>query len=81
MQDSPMSDDEIGGSSAEGSIRESRKGRRIGVVLCAVSAVAMLVAVILITGRLFFLSGEKMRAMDAEKSPEMAPAAGAESKN
>ena len=76
-----MSDDTRAGSSAEGSPEEPRKNRRIGVVLCAVSAVAMLVAVILITGRLFFLGGEKLRAMDAEKPQEMAPAAGAESKN
>ncbi len=33
----------------EGALPESRKGRRTGVVLCAVSAVAILVAVILIT--------------------------------
>ncbi len=76
-----MSNDAIAEPSPEGALPESRKDRRIGVVLCVVSAVAMLVAVILITGRLFFLGGEKMRAMDAEKSQEMAPAAGAESKN
>ena len=59
---------------------EYRKGRRTGIVLCAVSAVAMLVAVILITGRLFFLGSENLRATDPEKVQEMAPA-GAESKN
>jgi hypothetical protein len=41
----------------------------------------MVVAVILITGRLFFLGSENLRATDAEKLQEMAPAAGAESKN
>ncbi len=51
------------------------------MVLCAVSAVAMLVAVILITGRLLFSGSEDLRAMDAEKPREMAPAAGADSKN
>ena len=60
---------------------ESRKRRRTGVVLCAVSAVAMLVAVILITSRMFFLGSENLHATDAEKLQEMAPAAGAESKN
>lgn len=41
----------------------------------------MLVAVVLITSRLFFLGSENLRATDAEKLQEMAPAAGAESKN
>ncbi len=76
-----MSNDAIAEPSPEVALPECRKGRRTGIVLCAVSAVAMLVAVILITGRLFFLGGEKLRAMDAEKPQEMAPAAGAESKN
>ncbi len=76
-----MSNDAIAERSPEGALPESRKGRRTGIVLCAVSAVAMLVAVILITGRLFFLGSENLRAMDAEKPQEMAPAAGAESKN
>jgi Mn2+/Fe2+ NRAMP family transporter len=76
-----MSNDAIAEPSPESSLPESRKGRRTGVVLCAVSAVVMVVAVILITGRLFFLGSENLRATDAEKLQEMAPAAGAESKN
>ncbi len=76
-----MSNDAIAEPSPEGAFPESRKNRRIGVVLSADSAVAMVVAVILITGRLFFLGSEKLRAMDAEKPQEMAPAAGSESKN
>jgi hypothetical protein len=76
-----MSNNTIAEPSPEGALPESRKGRRTGVVLCAVSAVAMLVAVVLITSRLFFLGSENLRATDAEKLQEMAPAAGAESKN
>ncbi len=76
-----MSNDAIAEPSPEVALPESRKGRRTGIVLCAVSAVAILVAVILITGRLFFLGSENLRATDAEKPQEMAPAAGAESKN
>ena len=60
---------------------KSRKGRRTGVVLCAVSAVALVVAVVLIASRLFFLGSENLRATGAEKLQEMAPATGAESKN
>ncbi len=52
-----MSDDTRAGSSAEGSPEESRKGRQIGVVLCVVSAVATLAAVILVAGYML-LSGE-----------------------
>ncbi len=76
-----MSNDAIAEPSPEGALPEDRKGRRTGIVLCAVSAVAMLVAVILITSRLFFLGSEDLRAADAEKPQQMAPAAGAESKN
>ncbi len=76
-----MSNDAIAEPSPEGSLPESRKGRRTGIVLCAVSAVAMLLAVILITGRLFFSGSEDLRATDAEKPQELAPAAGADSKN
>ncbi len=67
-----MSDDTRAGSSAEGSPEESRKDRRIGVVLCVVSAMATLAAVILVAGYML-LSGEaEMR--------DIAPATGATSK-
>ena len=67
-----MSDDEIGGSSAVGSPRESRKERRVGVVLCVVSAVTTLVAVTLVTGYLLFSGEAEVR--------DIAPATGATSK-
>ncbi len=70
--ESPMSDDTRAGSSAEGSSEESRKDRRIGVVLCVVSAVATLAAVILVAGYM-------LRSGEAEVR-DIAPAAGATSK-
>ena len=76
-----MSDDTISGPSPEGSPQETRKGRRLGVVLCAVSAIATLAAVVLIAGRLFFSSEDGMRAEDTEELREIAPAAGAAPKN
>ncbi len=72
-----MSDETISGSSAEGSPQETLKGRRLGVILCAVSAIATLVVVVLIAGRLFFASQDEMRAEDTEELREIAPAAGA----
>ena len=66
-----MSDDTRAGSSAEGSPQESRKERRIGVVLCVVSAVATLAAVILVTGYLLFSGEAEVR--------DIAPATGATS--
>ena len=63
-----MSDDTRAGSSAEGSPEEPRKDRRIGVILCAVSAVATLAAVILVAGYML-LSGEA-------EVRDIAPAAG-----
>ena len=67
-----MSDDTRAGSSAEGSPEESRKGRRIGIVLCVVSGVATLAAVILVAGYML-LSGEA-------EVRDIAPASGATSK-
>jgi hypothetical protein len=67
-----MSDDTRAGSSAEGSPEEPRKDRRIGVVLCMVSAVATLAAVILVAGYML-LSGEP-------DLRDIAPATGATSK-
>ena len=67
-----MSDDKRAGSSAEGSPEEPRKDRRIGVVLCMVSAMATLAAVILVAGYML-LSGEA-------EVRDIAPAAGATSK-
>ncbi len=69
---SPMSDDEIGRPSGEELPPEPRKGRRIGVVLCVISAVATLAAVILVAGYML-LSGEA-------EVRDIAPAAGATSK-
>ncbi len=76
-----MSDETISGSSAEGSPQETRKGRRLGVLLCVASAIATLTAVVLIAGRLFFASEDEMRAEDTEELREIAPAAGATPKN
>ncbi len=76
-----MSDETISGSSAEGLSQETRKGRRLGVLLCAASAIATLTAVMLIAGRLFFASEDGMRAEDTEELREIAPAAGATPKN
>ena len=55
-----------------GSLRKSRKERRVGVVLCVVSAVATLAAVILVTGYLLFSGEAEVR--------DIAPATGATSK-
>ena len=76
-----MSNDTIPRPFAEGSAQETRKGRRLGVVLCAVSAIVTLAAVVLIAGRLFFSSEDGMRAEDTEELREIAPAAGAAPKN
>ena len=53
-------------------MRKSRKERRVGVVLCVVSAVATLAAVILVTGYLLFSGEAEVR--------DIAPATGATSK-
>ena len=76
-----MSDDTISGPSPEGSPQETRKGRRLGIILCAVSAIATLAAVVLIAGRLFFASEDEMRAKDTEELREIAPATGATPEN
>ncbi len=67
-----MSDDEIGRPSGEELPPVPRKGQRTGVVLCAVSAVAMVAAVILVGGYM-------VSAVEAELR-DIAPAAGATSK-
>lgn len=67
-----MSDDTKAGSSAEGSPQESRKGRRIGVALCVVSAVATLAAVVLVASYVLFSGEAELR--------DIAPAAGTTSK-
>ncbi len=56
-----MPDKPISRPSLEGSPQETLKGRRLGIILCAVSAIATLAAVVLIAGRLFFASEEEMR--------------------
>ena len=76
-----MSDDTIPGPSPEGSPQETLKGRRLGIILCAVSAIATLAAVVLIAGRLFFASEDGMQAKDTEELREIAPAAGATPEN
>ncbi len=76
-----MSNDTIPGPSPEGSPQETLKGRRLGIILCAVSAIVTLAAVVLITGRLFFASQDEMRAKDTEELREIAPATGAIPKN
>ncbi len=76
-----MSDETISGPSAEGSPQETLKGRRLGIILCAVSAVATMAVVVLIAGRLFFASDDGMQAKDTEELREIAPAAGATPKN
>ncbi len=76
-----MSDDTIPGPSPEGSPQETLKGRRLGIILCAASAIATLAVVVLITGRLFFASEDGMRAEDTEELREIAPAADATPKN
>ncbi len=72
-----MSNDTIPGPSPEGSPQETLKGRRLGIILCAVSAIVTLAVVVLIAGRLFVASEEEMRAKDTEELREIAPAAGA----
>ena len=72
-----MSDDTIPGPSPEGSPQETLKGRWLGIILCAVSAIVTLAAVVLIAGRLFFASEDEMRAKDTEELREIAPATGA----
>ena len=81
MRVSPMSDDTTPEPSPEGSAQEAPKGRRLGIVLCAVSAIVTLAAVVLIAGRLFFASEEEIRAKDTEELREIAPAAGTIPKN
>ena len=81
MRDSPMSDDTIPEPSPEGSPQETPKGRGLGTVLCVVSAIVVLAAVVLIADRLFFASEEEMRAKDTEELREIAPAAGTIPKN
>ncbi len=76
-----MSDDTIPEPSPEGSPQETPKGRGLGIVLCVVSAIVALAAVVLIAGRLFFASEEEMRAKDTEVLREIAPAAGTIPKN
>ena len=76
-----MSDETISGPSPEGSPQETLKGRRLGIILCAVSAIVTLAAAVLIAGRLFFASEEEMRAKDTEELREIAPAAGTIPKN
>ena len=76
-----MSNDTIPGPSPEGSPQETLKGRRLGVVLCAVSAIATLAAVVLIAGRLFLASEDGIQAKDTEELREIAPAAGTIPKN
>ncbi len=83
MRDSPMSDDTIPEPSPEGSQPSPIRGLLRRVVLCVVSAVAVvtLAAVVLVAGRLFFASDEEMRAKDTEELREIAPAAGTIPKN
>ncbi len=69
---SPMSDDEIGRPSGKGLSPVPRKGQRIGVVLCVVSAVATLAVVVLVAGYMLFSGEAEVR--------DIAPAAGATSK-
>jgi len=76
-----MSNDTIPGPSPEGSPQETLKGRRLGIILCAVSAIVTLAAVVLIAGRLFFASEDEMRAKDTEELREIAPATGATPEN
>ncbi len=76
-----MSNDTIAGFSPEGSPQETLKGRRLGIILCAASAIVTLAAVVLIAGRLFFASEDGMRAEDTEELREIAPATGAIPKN
>ena len=76
-----MSDDTIPGPSPEGSPQETLKGRRLGIILCAASAIVTLAAVVLITGRLFFASEDGMRAKDTDELREIGPAAAATPKN
>ena len=77
MRNSPMSNDTIPEPSPEGSPQDTPKGRRLGIILCAVSAIVTLAAVVLIAGRLFFAGEEEMRAKDTEELREIAPATGA----
>ena len=67
-----MSDAEIGRPSGEELPPVPRKGQRIGLVVCLVSAVATLGTVILVTG--YMLSSGEAEVRD------IAPAAGATSK-
>ncbi len=76
-----MSDDTFPEPSPEGSPQETPKGRGLGTVLCVVSAIVVLAAVVLIADRLFVASAEEMRAKDTEELREIAPAAGTIPKN
>ena len=67
-----MSDDTSIEPSAEGAQQKSPEGRRVGVILCVVSAVATVAAVILVTGYLLFSGEADVR--------DIAPATGAISK-
>ncbi|MCH7865753.1 MAG: hypothetical protein IIC56_11145 [Proteobacteria bacterium] len=67
-----MSDDEIGKPSGEERPPVPRKGQRIGIVLCVVSAVATLAVVVLVAGYMLFSGEADVR--------DIAPAAGAISK-
>ena len=76
-----MSDETISRPSPEGSPQETLKGRRLGIILCAASAIVTLAAVVLIAGRLFFASEDWVQAKDTEELREIAPAIGAIPKN
>ncbi len=67
-----MSDDGIGKPSGEKRPPVPRKGQRIGIVLCVVSAVATLAVVILVAGYMLFSGEAEVR--------DIAPASGATSK-
>ncbi len=67
-----MSDNEVGKPSGEERPPVPRKGQRIGIVLCVVSAVATLAVVVLVAGYMLFSGEAEVR--------DIAPAAGATSK-
>ena len=67
-----MADDETGKPSGEERPPVPRRGQRIGVVLCVVSAVATLAVVVLVAGYMLFSGEADVR--------DVAPAAGALSK-
>ena len=69
-----MSDDTIPGPSPEGSPQETLKGRRLGIILCAVSAIATFAAGVFIAGRLFPSSVDGVHAPETEDLREHAPA-------